>query len=125
MLSRIFRCETGCHLWTGALAGTGYGSVRSNGKSRPAHIVAYEQANGPVPMGLELDHTCRVRSCVNPAHLEPVTRRENTRRGAVGSRTSCIHNHEYTKKNTRMTKAGHRQCRACARIKAQRRRDDN
>ena len=75
--------NTGCLIWLGSLA-HGYGRIgksRQRG-SRYAHIVAYELANGPVPEGLQLDHKCRVRCCINPDHLEPVTQQENIRRGA-------------------------------------------
>lgn len=59
---------------------TGYGQVRDGDRKVYAHRQMYEQARGPVPPGLELDHLCRVHACVNPDHLEPVTRQENVRR---------------------------------------------
>lgn len=74
--------ESVCHVWRLSLSGGGYGHVRVGGTLRPAHVVAWEEVNGPVPEGLELDHLCRTRACVRPDHLEPVTRRENARRGA-------------------------------------------
>ena len=73
----------GCWLWRKALGGgTGYGQLRMNGRTHNAHRVMYERLVGPVPEGLVLDHLCRVRACVNPDHLEPVTFAENMRRGA-------------------------------------------
>lgn len=75
---------TGCWLWTGALNSGGYGQFgagRGRGKHMLAHRYAYEALVGPIPADLVLDHRCRCRSCVNPAHLEAVTMRENTRRG--------------------------------------------
>jgi hypothetical protein len=60
----------------------GYGRVKAGGKNLLAHRVVYEALVGPVPDGLELDHLCAVRNCVNPGHLEPVTRAENNRRAA-------------------------------------------
>jgi len=77
----------GCWIWTGAVEGKGYGAPSINGVKRPAHRLAYEDLVGPVPEGLHLDHLCRVRRCVNPAHLEPVTSRENTLRGVQAKLT--------------------------------------
>lgn len=73
--------ETGCWLWLGNL-NTGYGRCKVNSKTAMAHRVFYEHHIGPIPKGTELDHLRRMRSCVNPSHLEAVTRRENVRRGA-------------------------------------------
>jgi hypothetical protein len=79
--------NSGCWLWTGALR-DGYGSYTSYDagrvpmrKTSNAHRVVYEEFVGPIPAGLQLDHKCRVRCCVNPDHLEPVTQRENILRG--------------------------------------------
>jgi len=68
-----------CWLWRGALQ-DGYGSQIIDGKSWAAHRLVYTLLVGEVPTGLDLDHLCRVRHCVNPDHLEPVTRGENLRR---------------------------------------------
>lgn len=73
--------NTGCWLWTGSLFGSGYALTRFGGGKIRVHRLAYEQAVGPIPVGLVIDHLCRVRACVNPAHMEPVTVRENTMRG--------------------------------------------
>jgi hypothetical protein len=73
---------SGCWVWQGALS-SGYGSMRADGRTRPAHRVFYERHLGAIPKGLDLDHLCRNKACVNPAHLEPVTRRENVWRGAA------------------------------------------
>lgn len=80
---KVERVEDGCWLWTASLTGDGYGRISLGGKFGPmglAHRVAYELLVGPIPEGLELDHLCRVRRCVNPEHLEPVTHAENVRR---------------------------------------------
>lgn len=70
----------GCWLWLGALGRGGYGLSRHRGVLSVVHRVAYELLVGPIPEGLQLDHLCRVRHCVNPDHLEPVTALENVRR---------------------------------------------
>src|ERR1019366_1994387 len=72
-----------CWIWVASTT-SGYGRIHETdrrSRNLVAHKVAYEWASGPVPDGLTLDHLCRVRSCVNPAHLEPVTRTENVMRG--------------------------------------------
>ena len=97
--------NSGCWLWDRAISQTGYGNICVDGKYRGAHRVVYEALVGPIPEGLHLDHRCRVRACVNPNHLEPVSQRENSLRGvgaaAVNARqTHCRHGHELTPENT-------------------------
>lgn len=116
---------SGCWLWQGRLFSNGYGTIRDAPHRRLAHRVAYELLVGPVPDGLVLDHLCRVRRCVNPAHLEAVTQGENVRRGvrADGSpvlRQACGHGHLYSAESTHITPSGQRRCRICD---AQRARD--
>ena len=124
---------TGCWLWSGATGGNRthrYGVFwRPDLKKLvSAHRLSYETFVGPIPRGLVVDHRCRRPMCVNPEHLEPVTQKENLRRG-VGTRgsfqTHCIHGHEFTPENT-----GHgvsrgkdqRVCRTCKREWARRKR---
>ena len=106
-----------CWLWTGHLS-RGYGRFTIAKRSYLAHRLSYELHIGLIPEGLQIDHLCRVRHCVNPHHLEPVTCRENLLRGtgfvAIQSRrTHCPQGHEYTKANTRLSKQNERHCRKC------------
>ncbi len=105
----------------GKLNERGYGKLYDNKKRRFAHIVAYELQKGAVPLGLELDHTCRVHCCVNPDHLEPVTHAENVRRGIAGwqhrAKTHCPKGHEYSPENTFRAPQG-RACVTCLRDRA-------
>jgi len=124
LLSRIEVDEgSGCWLWKGCPTGDGYGQIRvggrSDGKTFLAHRLAYETFRGPIPEGLTLDHLCRVRRCVNPAHLEPVTMRENILRGESlaaknATKSTCKEGHTLDEKNTYLWR-GHRHCRACGR----------
>lgn len=105
-----------CWLWTGYLNSKGYASFRVGGVQHPAHRVSHELFNGPISMGLEIDHLCRVRHCVNPDHLEAVTHRENIHRGIYPVQTHCINGHEFTEDNTGRTankKGPYRYCRIC------------
>lgn len=110
----------GCWLWQAATYPNGYGQFWNGKRGQLAHRFAYETMVGPIPEGLDLDHLCRVRACVNPAHLEPVTRRENLLRGETlparhAARDECRKGHAYTPENTRTYPGRGRQCRACDR----------
>jgi hypothetical protein len=138
------RCRitpSGCVEWASTLSEDGYGKavVGYRGHARPvrryAHILTYEMWVGPVPPGLELDHLCRNRACVNPAHLEPVTRKVNVERGALPRLMRdpsfrpepkallefCKHGHPMTGDNVGRNEK-RRWCRACKRAVSQKRR---
>lgn len=110
----------GCWIWQRSILKAGYGCIRVDGKTRTTHSVAYEMHRGPVPVGLELDHLCRVRACCNPDHLEPVTHKVNVQRGesrdVKAAITHCPHGHEYTPLNT-YVHDGRRFCRTCQRAR--------
>lgn len=114
----VTKTET-CWLWTGRTDRDGYGAYCANYKDYRAHRYAYLNLVGPIPEGLVIDHLCRVRNCVNPSHMEPVTDAENTMRGqgqgAVNSKkTHCKYGHEYTEENTYRYNGGKwRNCRKC------------
>lgn len=108
-----------CWIFTGHLNSGGYGLFWFEGKMRSAHIVSYELlGEHAIDTGLELDHTCRNRACINPAHLEQVTHIENIHRGeglaAINKRkTHCIHNHPLSGDNLIRRPGGNRGCKAC------------
>jgi hypothetical protein len=115
----------GCWRWVAATT-RGYGSYRHNNRLTQAHRAAYTVLVGPIPgtspAGLTVDHLCRNRSCVNPAHMELVSRGENTMRGDSltaknKQKTHCSRGHEYTLANTYLPSDGKRYCRACNRIR--------
>lgn len=116
--AKVEKTDT-CWLWRGQISRSkeqgsgGYGRFSCGGRNVSAHRYAY----GPVPAGLVLDHLCRVRHCVNPAHMEPVTNTENVRRGisptAINARkTRCYRGHALTNV---YSYRGYRLCRQCRR----------
>jgi hypothetical protein len=123
--SRVIGTEfTQCWQWAGSKDRHGYGRIWVSGHETGAHRFAYEALIVAVPDGLDLDHLCRNRSCVNPWHMEPVTRRENVMRGnSIQSRnarkTHCPRGHPYDEENTKITgRPGRnlgRECRICIR----------
>lgn len=108
----------GCWVWLAGDDGQkGYGRVKVNGVQVAAHRYVYELHKGKIPKGLEIDHLCRNVKCVNPEHLEPVTRRENVLRAptviAARTATHCKRGHEWTAENTYYLRTGTRTCRKC------------
>lgn len=123
--------NSGCWVWMRSLNPKGYPQMSFGGRVRVLHRLVYQTLRGPIPVGLQLDHKCRVRSCVNPDHLEPVTGKENVARGLVSGhtwsggghnarKTNCPKGHPYNDANTYIVN-GRRQCRQCGREAALRR----
>ena len=107
--------KTSCWLWSGPLRKDGYAHCSVGGKMMLVHRVAYELSIGPVSKTSDLDHLCRNRHCCNPDHLEPVTRRENIRRGGKGVLfTTCKNGHQVNAQNTYVDERGW-WCRLCDR----------
>ena len=124
VISRIRISPDGCHNWLGAHASNGYSECGIGGKIRSVHRIVYEDVYGPIPDGLEIDHLCRNRGCVNPVHLEAVAHSVNVKRG-IGpamiaamkrSLTHCKRGHPFDKQNTRIAPNGQRRCRECLRL---------
>lgn len=128
--ARVNKTDT-CWLWTGGTNGErGYGQhTAANGRHVYAHRRSFELANGPIADGLVIDHVCRTRLCVNPAHLEAVTMRENSIRGAHPSYVAhredrCQKGHPFTEANTKWQGPADRPtrcCRTCVRERARER----
>ncbi|MBA4019174.1 MAG: HNH endonuclease [Pirellula sp.] len=126
--SKVEKIEGGCWIWTAGKVAGGYGHItfRRDGKQvdQLAHRLAYQLLVGPIPEGLEIDHLCRNRACVNPEHMEAVTSRVNTLRGntraaANLAKTHCHRGHELNEANVYRGKNAPNQriCRECNRIK--------
>ena len=138
--------HTGCWDWTGYVMPNGYGKLTIPGsRSNLAHRLMYEELVGPIPKGLDIDHLCRNRACVNPEHMEPVTRQINLSRSPIirqmlaaktaaaaereaqrrakllanpkhnRYKTHCPSGHPYDEENTRWYRNS-RRCKACDRI---------
>lgn len=91
--------ETGCWLWTQGINAEGYGDLVWDGRGARAHRVFYQLYRGPIPSGLTLDHICRVRHCVNPDHLRPLSNRDNILAGVSpvavnASKRCCLRGHD-------------------------------
>lgn len=113
--------ETGCWEWAAGKKPNGYGQFRVGDGMVYAHRFAWEAFRGPIPEGLQIDHLCRVRGCVNPEHLEPVDCRTNLLRGDTvtatrAAQTECIHGHPFNDTNTYRRPNGGRHCRECGRL---------
>ncbi len=114
-----------CWLWTGSRSALGYGNFFWEGRKDHAHRYAYAAFVGPIPEGYQLDHLCRNPPCVNPAHLEPVTHRENVLRGVSptavnAAKTHCVHGHQLSGDNL-VIYGTRRKCRTCSSDQGRRR----
>lgn len=119
--------DDACWLWVGSKINNGYGVIRKPRSAKKkgtalVHRVSYEIAFGPIPDGLDIDHKCRVRNCVNPNHLRTCTRRQNTLWGIGPSaknaqKTHCLRGHPLEGENI-LIRGNRRCCRECIRIRA-------
>lgn len=121
-LSKIKKLDNGCWIWNGFLDKKGYGYFKIKlgipGLQIMAHRASYLLFIGDLIKGLEIDHLCRNRACVNPEHLEQISHKENNRRSesptAINARkTHCKNGHELIGNNLRIRKNGQRLCRPC------------
>lgn len=112
--AKVEKTET-CWLWRGSVGAKGYGKFFMAGVSWLAHRLSYFLTHGSIPDGMEIDHTCFNKICVNPSHIEAVSRQENMERWKVQMRRrkACKRGHPWTDFYT--TKAGSRVCRFCLR----------
>ncbi|MCC5574563.1 HNH endonuclease [Microtetraspora sp. AC03309] len=116
-MNKIRISDSGCWDWTGTIQSAGYGMTTLHGRRMLSHRASLTiWAPGMSLDGLQVDHLCRNKTCVNPWHLEPVTQAENLRRQGEAV-THCPSGHEYTPENTyRSPKQPNcRRCRTCAR----------
>lgn len=111
--------STNCWEWNAGKFNSGYGAFSLNGFVKYAHRVSYEHYVGNIPENFQIDHLCRVRGCVNPEHLEPVTFEENIKRSSLSnvSKTHCINGHIFDDKNTYMRSNNKRECKECHRLR--------
>lgn len=116
-----------CWFWTGSISGRGYGklSIGGHGKSIAAHRMALLLHATPIPIGKLVDHVCRNRLCVNPAHLRVVDNKTNSTENSIGPtainarKTSCIRGHSLTGDNVKIVvrpDGKRRHCRTCLRF---------
>lgn len=128
---KVYMSLDGHWYWIGASTGSGYGHIQDaeQRRMRGAHEISFELHGGVIPPGKEIDHTCRIRLCVNPRHLRPLTHRANVLGGtgpisANAQKTHCLRGHEFDEANTKTSmRDGHprRLCRKCAQAREKKR----
>lgn len=117
---RHAQLPSACWTWVGSRDPEGYGQSNTRGRVFKAHRMAWIALVGPIEDGLQLDHLCRLRACVRPAHLDPVSCRENTLRGIGPAarnarKTQCANGHLLSGSNLRITNCDKRECAECRR----------
>ena len=113
-LAYVEQVDNGCWIWKGHLDAKGYGAFGIGTKVLRAHRWSFQNIRGETLIsGLELDHLCRNRACVNPWHLEQVDHQTNMSRGFHATKTHCIRGHEFNEENTYVDPRGRRNCRRC------------
>ena len=112
-----------CLVWTGSTQPTGYGQAWNGNRPEQTHRIVYRHVHGEIPSGLEIDHICKNRTCVNPDHLRAVTHRENMMNSDTVMRENadkvfCKRGHELSGSNLRIDRKGGRICRKCIALHA-------
>ena len=121
--SRVDQRDDGeCWMWKQSVGSHGYGQTFDGITVRLAHRVAWALANGQqIPNDMTVDHICRNRTCVNPAHLRLLTNEDNARDNGQGRKTHCPAGHPYSGDNLYVNRRGHRKCLACQTLANRRR----
>ena len=121
IFSRVTRIANGCWEWQGMVSDRGYALMKIGGKEVKVHQVAYRLFIGEIPAGLELHHRCENKRCVNPEHLDLLSRLEHLEMHPNNvtllnrAKTHCEHGHAFTPGNTILRRNGGRDCRECNR----------
>jgi len=116
-LDRKSHREGECLLWTGTVFNTGYGMIRIDYKMHGVHRVAYQLARGPIPAGHDIHHICRNRTCINPEHLEALSRRAHNHKTHRDGVECCARGHYFSEENTYWAPNGTRHCKVCRKLR--------
>lgn len=123
--AKVAKTPGGCWIWQGTKYANGYGRFHVDNGEHLVHRLAYEWLVGTIPPGKVIDHLCRNRACVNPSHMEIVTRIENVMRGISSpalkaKQQTCVRGHDLSGDNLYIRPDGHRECRECHSLAKQR-----